>query len=62
MLCDTRQEMNRVAIMAREGYDSKTGQKRMVITSTKAAALPIHIGFKDKVYELQPEGSKEFRL
>ncbi len=48
--------------MAREGYKSKIGQKRMVITSTKAAALPIHIGFKDEVYELQPEESKEFRL
>ncbi len=38
------------------------GQERMNIDSIKAAALPIQIGFKDKVYELQPEGSKEFQL
>jgi alpha,alpha-trehalase len=38
------------------------GQKRMTISSIKAAALPIHIGFKDKVYTLQQEESKEFQL
>jgi alpha,alpha-trehalase len=38
------------------------GHARMIINSTKAAALPIRIGFKDKIYELQPEESKEFRF
>jgi alpha,alpha-trehalase len=40
----------------------KVSQKKMFISSVRAAALPINIGFKDKVYRLQPEGSKEFRL
>ncbi len=40
----------------------ETGQDKMSISSVKAAAKPIHIGFKDKVYELQPEESKEFEL
>jgi alpha,alpha-trehalase len=38
------------------------GQDKMSISSVKAAAKPIHIGFKDKVYKLQPEESKEFEL
>jgi alpha,alpha-trehalase len=38
------------------------GQKTMKISSLKAAALPIDIGFKGKVYKLEAEGSKEFRL
>jgi alpha,alpha-trehalase len=38
------------------------GQDKMIINSIKAAALPIQIGFKGKVYKLQPEQSKEFQL
>jgi alpha,alpha-trehalase len=38
------------------------GQDKMTVSSIKAAALPIQIGFKDKVYKLQPEESKEFQL
>ncbi|MGD2246155.1 MAG: glycosyl hydrolase family 65 protein [Candidatus Aminicenantes bacterium] len=40
----------------------KVSQNIMSIRSVKAAAKPINIGFRDRVYELQPEESKEFEL
>jgi alpha,alpha-trehalase len=40
----------------------QVSQDRMRISSVRAAAIPIHIGFKKKVYRLQPEESKEFQL
>jgi alpha,alpha-trehalase len=40
----------------------QVSQNKMKISSVKAAAIPIHIGFKEKIYKLQPEESKEFRL
>jgi alpha,alpha-trehalase len=40
----------------------EVSQDKMTISSVKAAALPIQIGFHDEVHELQPEESKEFPL
>ena len=40
----------------------QVNQDKMSISSVKAAAMPIQIGFKDKVYKLQPEESKQFEL
>jgi len=40
----------------------QVSQEKMIVSSLRAAARAIHIGFKDEVYKLQPEESREFRL
>lgn len=40
----------------------EVGQDKMSIDSVKAAALPIQIGFQNKIYTLHSEESKEFTL